>query len=103
MGLVDLLVLKWDTIIEQKATELGRFLIEKSSALCFAEPAPKLERCDNREIRAKILTLTSSQAKCLGMGKSTLHYLRKKARSDSSFKVYRGVRNRLAQRANTLG
>jgi hypothetical protein len=37
-------VLKWDTVIEQKATELGRFLTGKSPTLDFVEPAPSSEQ-----------------------------------------------------------
>jgi len=88
-------VLKWDTVIEQKANELGRFLVEKSSALEFDDPAPRLERHDDREMRAKILAVTFSQAKQLNIGKSTLHYLRKKARNAKQFSVYTSVRSRL--------
>jgi hypothetical protein len=71
--------LKWDTVIDQKANELGRFLTGKSSTLDFVEPAPKLERQDNRELRTKILSMTQAEAKQLDIGKSTLHYLRKNA------------------------
>lgn len=76
-------VLKWDTVIEDKTEELGRFLTGKSSKLDFLEPAPNLERRDSRELRAKILTLTASQARELGIGKSTLHYLRQRAKSNT--------------------
>jgi CRISPR-associated protein Cas1 len=88
-------VLKWDTVIEQKTVELGRFLTGKSSTLDVMEPAPKLERQDGRELRAKILSLTASQAKQLGIGKSTLHYLRKKSRKPNSIRIYASVRSRL--------
>jgi len=84
-------VLKWDTVIEQKANELGRFLVGKSSVLEFDEPAPRLERQDNHEIRAKILALTQSEAKQLGIGKSTLHYLKKRARNQKPFTIYEPV------------
>jgi hypothetical protein len=80
--------LKWDTIIEQKANGLGCFLAGESSALDFNDPAPSLDRQDDREIRAKILALTSSEATKRGIGKSTLHYLRKKARDDQPFGVH---------------
>ena len=33
-------VLKWDTVIEQKVSELGGFLTERSLTLDFVEPAP---------------------------------------------------------------
>jgi len=88
-------VLKWDTIIEQKISELGRFLTGRSSIIDFMEPAPKLERQDDKEMRTKILALTSLQAKELGIGKSTLHYLRKNARSPNSFRTYRKVQVKL--------
>ncbi len=84
-------VLKWDTAIEQKPNELGRFIVGKASTLEFAEPAPRLEKYDDREIRAKILALTSSEARQLGIGKSTLHYLRKNASYKTSFTIYAKV------------
>jgi hypothetical protein len=91
-------VLKWDTVIEQKANEVSRFLARRSSSLDFVEPAPKLERNDDREMRAKVLALIASQAKQLGIGKSTLHYLRKKAESNDSF----GVRRHILARINRI-
>lgn len=87
-------VLKWDTIIELKANELGRFLVGKSLRPDFAEPAPRLERNDERGMRARILALTSSQAKRLGLEKSTLHYLRLHAKRQR-FEVYGKTRERL--------
>ncbi len=87
-------VLKWDTIIEQKATELGRVLIGRSLFIDFAEPSPKLSRHVDRELRARIVSLTQSEAEELGIGKSTFHYLHNNAKT-RSFKLYRPVRNRL--------
>ncbi len=84
-------------MIEQKVGELGRFLTGKSPKLDFVEPAPKLERIDNRELRAKILALSVSEGRQLNIGKSTLHYLREKSKSDKSFSVYAGIREKLAE------
>jgi CRISPR-associated protein Cas1 len=81
-------VLKWDTVIEQKAGELGRFLAGKREAIDFEVPAPKLERQDNRELRTKILALTQSEARALGIGKSTAHYLKANAQNGRPFKTY---------------
>jgi hypothetical protein len=36
--------LKWDTIIEQKAVEFGRFLAGRIGRLDFSEPFPTLRR-----------------------------------------------------------
>ena len=87
--------LKWDTVIEDKTTELGRFLGGKLAALNFVEPTPALHRNDDCELRARILALTSSQAKKLGIGKSTLHHLRRRARNDRSLLVCEKVGARL--------
>jgi len=88
-------ILKWDTVIEQKLTELSRFLSGKSREIDFTEPSPNLERSDSLEIRKAILSLTQDEAKKSGIGKSTLHYLRRNARTYQSFNVYGKVRKRL--------
>jgi len=87
--------LKWDAVIEQKTTELGRYLVGKSRRLDFSEPSPTLDRGDGPELRGKILGLSSLEARRIGIGKSTLHYLRRKANSERSFRVYGKVRKRL--------
>jgi len=88
-------VLKWDTVIEQKAVELGRYLVGRSGRLDFSEPSPRLARADDRELRRRILSLSQSEAEKLGIGKSTLHYLRKNAAGDFSFKLHRNIRDKL--------
>jgi CRISPR-associated protein Cas1 len=80
--------LKWDTVIEQKTLELSRFLAGKISTVDFIEPSPNLDRSDNRIMRERINSLTSDEAKRLGLGKGTLHYLRRNARNERSFKLY---------------
>ena len=40
--------------------------------LDFVEPAPSLDRQDDKELRAKILGLTASEARRLWIGKSSL-------------------------------
>jgi CRISPR-associated protein Cas1 len=87
--------LRWDTVIEQKAEELGRYLVGRSSKLNFSDPSPSLIRTDDRELRRRILSLSHSEGRELGIGKSTLHYLRKKARSMTPFRPYRLVREKL--------
>jgi CRISPR-associated protein Cas1 len=92
-------VLKWDTVIELKTAELGRYLVDKSRKLDFSEPSPTLNRMDDRELRDGILSLSRSRARRIGIGKSTLHYLRRNARGERSFKVYGKVRKRLGNLA----
>jgi hypothetical protein len=87
--------LKWDTVIEQKTVELGRYLMGRTSRFDFSEPSPSLHRTDDRELRARILSLTQSEARRLGIGNSTLHYLRRNAGNERSFKTYCRVAQRL--------
>jgi CRISPR-associated protein Cas1 len=87
--------LKWDTVIEQKTNELGRFLNGRMQRLDFTEPTPTLERSDNIAVREAILDLTPSEVRKRGIRKSTLHYLRKKASHSASFQVYTRVLERL--------
>jgi hypothetical protein len=75
----------------------ARSSIGKSSTLDFIEPLPKLERQDNRELRAKILALTRSEAERLRIGKSTLHYLHQRARTQRPLRLSCKVGNRLRQ------
>jgi hypothetical protein len=74
-------VLKWDTVIEQKATELGHYIIRGSDGIDFSEPCPKLERTDGRELREAVVRLSQSEALKLGIDRSTLSYPREKAKS----------------------
>ena len=91
------LKIKWDTLIAEKANELARYLTGKSLSIDFSEPAPALERTDRREIRERILSLTQSEAEKLGIGKSELHYLRRKAGRPESFRLYGKVREKIAE------
>jgi CRISPR-associated protein Cas1 len=85
-------VLKWDTVIEQKTSELDGFCRGKRPTVDFAEPAPTSRGGNERELRIKILALTPSRAKELGIGRSTLHYLRRNASSSRPLRIYSKVR-----------
>jgi CRISPR-associated protein Cas1 len=87
--------MKWDTVIQEKTAELGKYLTGRSSVLDISEPTPTLERTDNRLMREKILSLTQSEARKRGIGKSTLHYLRKNAANDRAFRTYHKVNEKL--------
>ena len=41
------------------------------------------------------LALTQSEAKQLGIGKSTLHYLRKKSKEETPFMIYGCVKRKI--------
>jgi CRISP-associated protein Cas1 len=92
--------LKWDTVIEQKTTELGRYLVGRSEQLDFSEPSPGLIKDDIRELRRRILSLSQPEADKLGIGKSTFHYLRARARSQRPLRAYKKVACKLANSVN---
>jgi len=86
--------LKWDTIIERKAVELSRYLLGRTEKLDFMEP-PHLGTSGDRDLRRQILNLSQSGAQRLGIGRSTLHYLRRNATLGRPLRVYNKVRRRL--------
>jgi CRISPR-associated protein Cas1 len=87
---------KWDTVIEQKTVELGRYLAGRNGRLDFSEPSPSLCRVDNRELRRRILSLSQSDARKLGIQRSTLHNLRRNAGSSRSFRTCGRIRSKLS-------
>jgi len=83
---------KWDTVILSKTQELARFLLDKSKQVDFIEPHPTLQRSDTQDLRKRILELTQRKAGELGIAKSTLHCLRKKARNGKPSESTRQLR-----------
>jgi CRISPR-associated protein Cas1 len=55
--------LKWDTVVEQKATELGRYLVGRNGRLGFSEPSPNLHTTLDSEIQKRILSLRSNRTR----------------------------------------
>jgi CRISPR-associated protein Cas1 len=86
---------KWDTVVEQKTIELARYLVGRTSKLDFSEPSANLQGTDNKELRRLILTISQSEARRLGIDRSTLHYLRRNAKYTGSFKIYQRVAKKL--------
>jgi CRISPR-associated protein Cas1 len=84
-----------DTVIRLKAQELANYVLGRRTDLCFDEPRPALGRADSEAVRDLILSLTTAQARRQGIGKGTLHVLRKHAASENPFKVYTKVSTRL--------
>lgn len=88
---------KWDTVILRKTQELARYLSRKIDTIDFTDPALRLDRTDSQEIRNRIKILSQKQARTIGIGKSTLHYLRKNASNNRTFKVYSKIAKKLCQ------
>jgi CRISPR-associated protein Cas1 len=88
-------VFKWYMIIEQKMVEFRRCLEGRNNRLDFSEPSPDLRCMDDRQLLHRILSLSQSDGRRIGIGRSTLHYLRKNAKSKRPFKVYGKTLERL--------
>ena len=87
--------LKWDTVIEQKTVELGRHLLGRSERFDLSEPPLRLAKTEDREVRGRILSLSQSEAQELEIEKSTLHYVRKRARDHCCFRLYTRTKKRV--------
>jgi len=87
--------LKRNTLIGLKVQELARFLIGGSEGFDLKSPAPVLEKSDTRNLRERILSLSASEARDLGLSKSTVHYLKKHACDRKPFKIYSPVSSKL--------
>ncbi|MCD6476972.1 MAG: CRISPR-associated endonuclease Cas1 [Candidatus Aenigmarchaeota archaeon] len=85
----------WAFIIRMKTKELARYLSGKRLGIDFGNPMPVLERQDTYELRQKILNLSYSEAKKMGIGKGALHDLKRRAKGDKPFKIYKKVQEKL--------
>ena len=94
--------LKWDTVIEWKTLELGRYLLGRFEKIDLAEPRPILDRIDNFALRQRILDLSQMEARKIGIARSTLHYLRQHARNERPFKVRQAVALRIRRKLPSL-
>jgi CRISPR-associated protein Cas1 len=54
--------LRWDTVVEQKAMELGRYLVGRTRKLNLSDPSPNLIRADDRALRRRILGVSQPEA-----------------------------------------
>ncbi len=78
----------WDTVIRLKAQELARYILGKQTGVSFDDAKPALDRQDTTAVRDKILSLSIAEGRKLGIGKSTLWYLQRRARTAKPMKTY---------------
>ncbi|MGD0550642.1 MAG: hypothetical protein ABSA81_08885, partial [Candidatus Bathyarchaeia archaeon] len=55
------------------------------------------QRIDDQTLRRKILTVSPREARTHEIRRNTLHYLRRKARSQNSFRVYKKILEKLEE------
>lgn len=86
---------KWDPVVLRTAQELARYPLGKSKELGFVEPRPRPDWAGRLWDAKAHSAVESEWARTLGIGKSTLHYLRKHARSSKPFEGYGKVAEKL--------
>lgn len=86
----------WNTVIQLKTRELARRLLGRTQELDFRDPRLELGAEGSDELQQKIQPLTVSEARRIGIIKSTLWYLQKRAQSKEPLHVYRKTRSRLS-------
>ncbi len=87
----------WDTLIRLKAQELANYILGKRTEVGFAKPTPNLDRSGSEAVRNMILSLTSAEAKKLGIRRNTLWYLRRHAQLGRPFRSHRKTTSRLSK------
>lgn len=85
----------WDTMIRLKAQELASYILSNRAELSFEDPSPTLCRGDSERIRNSILSISSADARRLGIRKSTLWHLRHRAQAGKPMQIYGKVREKL--------
>jgi len=84
----------WDTILQLKTQELARHLLGRTEGLDFTEPVLESEASPD-ELRKKVLALTVPEARGIGVNKSTLWYLQKRAAARKTLRSYAKVKSKL--------
>jgi CRISPR-associated protein Cas1 len=85
----------WSYALLLKTRELAQYLVEKRKIIDFSNPAYSVERQDSDDIRQKILSISYSDWKKMGLSKGTLYYMKKNAEADKPFSLNAHVRERL--------
>jgi len=88
----------WDLIGKFLKQPIHRLLGgSRDRVPCYASGGYYREGEGVKELRKRILELTQAEARKLGIGKSTLHYLRRNVTSDRSFEVYNEIRRKIGE------
>ena len=86
----------YQSILLDSIQQLANFVIAKRKELEFNIPNTKIRRSDPVELRNKILYISTSERKSLGINKSTLWYQQKKIATGKRVRVYRKIMSKLA-------
>ena len=78
----------YQNILNSNISQLAQFVGDRKKTLEIRVPPIRINRDDNLELREKILNMSPEERKKLGIGKSTLWYLKKNVMSKDKMKIY---------------
>ena len=85
----------YQNILLDNIQQLANFILGKRRELQYVIPAIKIQGADLLEIRQRILTMTPTERKRLGINKSTLWYQKKHLSETKRIKIYNKVVSKL--------
>ena len=85
----------WDTIIQLKTQQLAKYILGKTKEINFSNTSPCLVNLDEKELRNRILSLSTSEARKHGIRKNTLWHLKKRAKERKPLEVYSKISDKL--------
>ena len=78
-----------DSSIKNK--KISSIYYRENQKIDFNNPTPDLNSIDSKELRKKILSLTTIEARRQGINKSTLWYLQQRAHSQRPLYLYKKI------------
>ena len=83
-----------DNILYENVRILSNYISGKSRTLEFNIPEIRIDRADDKQLRAKIMAINPQKRKELKINKSTLWYQHKKIKEGKEIKIYRKTKVR---------
>ncbi|HXG73358.1 MAG TPA: CRISPR-associated endonuclease Cas1 [Candidatus Nitrosotenuis sp.] len=79
----------FSNILHETILRLANYITDKTEKISFDVPKLEIKRNDDVTLQKKILKMSPSERKKLGINKSTLWYMKKNLKSGSKIKVYK--------------
>jgi len=81
----------YQIILQDNLQQLANFIVDKKKEFDFVFPKMRLNRNDDLDLRAKILSMTPRARKQLGINKSTLWYIKRNLSEGKTPKIYKKI------------
>lgn len=85
----------FSNILHENILRLANYIMDKTEKINFDVPRLEINRNDDVILQEKILSMSPSERKRLGINKSTLWYMKRNLKSGSKIKVYKRILDKL--------